>query len=135
MCIRDRHYMESYNATEGYFAVQDRSGVPGMTLLTNRGVYFEFIPMSAYRGTNSVAVGLGDVEVGETYAVVISTAGGLWRYLPGDTVRFVSTAPYRVEFAGRTRLYINAFGEEVILENAEKAMARACSESNAELCD
>jgi hypothetical protein len=69
------HYLESYNATEGYFAVQDRSGVPGMALLTNRGVYFEFIPMSAYRGTNSDAVGLGDVEVGETYAVVISTAG------------------------------------------------------------
>ena len=129
------HYLESYNATEGYFAVQDRSGVPGMALLTNRGVYFEFIPMSAYRGTNSDAVGLGDVEVGETYAVVISTAGGLWRYLPGDTVRFVSTAPYRIEFAGRTRLYINAFGEEVILDNAEKAMALACSESNAELCD
>lgn len=128
-------YLESYNATEGYFAVQDRSGTSGMALLTNRGVYFEFIPMSAYRGTNSVALGLADVEVGETYAVVISTAGGLWRYLPGDTVRFVSTAPYRIEFAGRTRLYINAFGEEVILDNAEKAMARACSESQAELCD
>ena len=132
---KQMHYLESYNATEGYFAVQDRSEIPGMALLTNRGVYFEFIPMSAYRGTDSTAVGLRDVEVGETYAVVISTAGGLWRYLPGDTVRFVSTAPYRIEFAGRTRLYINAFGEEVILDNAEKAMARACSQWNATLSD
>jgi hypothetical protein len=91
--------------------------------------------MSAYRGVNSQAVGLEEVELGETYAVVISTPGGLWRYLPGDTVRFTSLRPYRIAFAGRTRLFINAFGEELILENAEKAMARACAEWKCTLVD
>lgn len=127
--------LESYNATEGYFAVQDLPGDLGMALLPHRGIYFEFIPMSAYRGVDSQAVGLEEVELGETYAVVISTPGGLWRYMPGDTVRFTSLRPYRIAFAGRTRLFINAFGEELILENAEKAMARACAEWKCTLVD
>lgn len=129
------NYLESYNATEGYFAVQDLPGSDGMALLPHRGIFFEFIPMSAYRGVDSTALPLSAVEPGETYAVVISTAGGLWRYLPGDTVRLVSTAPYRIQFAGRTRLFINAFGEELILDNAEKALSQACAECRVTVSD
>ena len=129
------HTWETYNASEGFFAVQDQMNDPGMLLLLRHGIHYEFIPMSQYKGVDSQTVLLPDVECGETYALVISTCGGLWRYLVGDTVRFVSLYPFRVIVAGRTRLFINAFGEELILDNAETAMARACSDAYGEVID
>ena len=120
-------FLENYNASEGFFAVQDRPGEEGLLLLLDNGIYYEFIPMSRYRGTESEAVGLEQVELGVEYALVISTNAGLWRYLIGDTVRFVSLEPPRIVVSGRTAHFINAFGEELIVSDAENALARACA--------
>ena len=128
--------METYNASEGFFAIQDDLRQPGLLLLLDHGIYYEFIPMDDFHGRNSsLALPLSDVVCGVDYAMVISTVGGLWRYIVGDTLRFVSLAPYRVEISGRTRLYINAFGEELIMGNAEKAMNQACQATGASIKD
>jgi hypothetical protein len=95
------------------------------------GIYYEFMPMSEYGKENPRTVGLKDVEVGQNYAIVISTNGGLWRYLVGDTIRFTSTLPYRIQVSGRTRHFINAFGEELIVDNADEAIRRASIETDA----
>lgn len=128
-------YLESYNASEGIFAMQDQVPSVGMLLMLNLGIFFEFIPMTEYHGKDSRTVPLWEVEKGVNYAMVISTNSGLWRYIIGDTVKFTSTQPYRIEISGRTKLFINAFGEEVIIDNAEKAIAEACTLTEAEITD
>lgn len=131
----DMHYVESYNASEGFFGIQDEIG-GDLLLMLDYGIFFEFIPMDEYQGTSSKNVmGIQDVEVGKNYAVVISTNGGLWRYIIGDTVRFTSTSPYRVVVSGRTKHFINVFGEEVIIDNADQALRQACNTTGALLKD
>lgn len=124
-------YQEIYNASEGYFAVQDDFSRDDMLLLLNNGVYFEFLPMPEWDKPNPHAIPLSEVKPGENYALVISTNAGLWRYTPGDTVTFTSTAPYRIKITGRTKQFVNAFGEEVMVENTDKALAVACQQTGA----
>lgn len=118
----DMHWSEVYNASEGYFAVTDCSGEQGMQLLIDTGVYYEFLPLGG-----DTPVGAGEVEKGKVYELIVSTINGLWRYRIGDTVRIESVSPLRISIAGRTKSFINAFGEELMEDNAEKALAEACS--------
>jgi hypothetical protein len=118
-------YLEIYNASEGYFALQDQPDVPDLLLLLDHGIYYEFLPAAQFDSPDPRPVPLEAVEVGPTYALVISTSAGLWRYLVGDTVRFTSVRPYRVRITGRTKHFLNAFGEEVVIENADAAVTAA----------
>jgi hypothetical protein len=128
------NYVETYNASEGFFGIQDLVDGDEMLLMLDYGIFFEFIPMSDYNGVYSEEViSLEDVEEGVNYAIVISTNGGLWRYIIGDTIRFTSIKPYRFKITGRTKSFINTFGEELIVENAEQAIALACSKTNAQI--
>jgi hypothetical protein len=122
---KDINYLEMYNASEGFFAAQDVPGSEGMLLFTDHGIFMEFMPVSEYGKKEPQTVSLQDVEPGKNYALVISTNGGLWRYLVGDTIQFVSLKPYRIKVSGRLKHYINAFGEEVIVDNTDKAIAIA----------
>jgi hypothetical protein len=124
-------YREVYNASEGFFAAQLEAGDEGMLLLLDNGVYFEFLPLEELGREQPVALPLEAVETGRNYAVVISTNAGLWRYLLGDTVRFTSVRPYRVAITGRTKHFINAFGEEVMVENTDRALAQTCRDFGA----
>ncbi len=126
-------YMETYNASEGFFAIQDDPENDDMLLMLDYGIYYEFIPMSHYHDENPKVISLQEVEIGENYAMVISTNGGLWRYIIGDTVRFTSRNPFKIKITGRTRHFINAFGEEVIVDNAEEALKVACSRTDANI--
>ncbi len=128
---KDIHYLEMYNASEGFFAAQDRPGEEGMLLFTDHGIFMEFMPVSEYGKNHPQTIGLQDVEIGKNYALVISTNGGLWRYLVGDTIQFVSTRPYRIRVSGRLKHYMNAFGEEVIVDNTDKAIAMASAKTGA----
>lgn len=128
-------YMETYNASEGFFGIQDRTGYKDMLLMLDYGIYYEFIPFDQVEEENPKTLLLDQVETGKNYAMVISTNGGLWRYMIGDTIKFTSTDPYRIVITGRTRNFINAFGEEVIIENAEKALTIACEKCNAIVMD
>ncbi|MGI4870589.1 MAG: GH3 auxin-responsive promoter family protein [Janthinobacterium lividum] len=119
------HYLEIYNASEGYLALQDQPDCEDLLLLLDHGIYYEFLPATEFSSPHPQAVPLEAVEVGPTYALVVSTNAGLWRYLLGDTVRFTSVRPYRVRITGRTKHFLNAFGEEVVVENAEAAIAAA----------
>lgn len=119
------HYYEVYNASEGFFAFQDTIEGGDMLLMSDHGVFYEFIPMSVFGTEREYALPLEGVECGINYAMVITTNGGLWRYLIGDTVRFTSVNPYRIVITGRTKQYINAFGEELMVENADKALLKA----------
>lgn len=132
---KDINYLEMYNASEGFFAAQDVPGQEGMLLFTDHGIFMEFMPVSEYGKPNPQTIGLQDVEPGHNYALVISTNGGLWRYLVGDTVQFTSIRPYRVKVSGRLKHYINAFGEEVIVDNSDKAIAAACAKTGAVVND
>ena len=118
-------YLETYNASEGFFAVQDNPEKEEMLLLTDHGIFYEFENTK----TNKV-VSLESVEIGINYALIITTNSGLWRYRIGDTIKFYSINPYRIKISGRTKHFINAFGEELIIENADKAMEKACKEHN-----
>ena len=129
------HYMETYNASEGFFGVQDDPSDPSMSLMVDYGVFFEFIPMDEIENPNPKVVPLWGVETGKNYAVVISTSSGLWRYMIGDTVRFTSTNPYKFLITGRTKFFINAFGEELIVDNAEVGLAEACKQTGAEVLE
>lgn len=129
------HYMETYNASEGFFGVQDDPTNPSMSLMVDYGVFFEFIPMDEIENPNPKVVPLWGVETGKNYAVVISTSSGLWRYMIGDTVRFTSTNPYKFLITGRTKFFINAFGEELIVDNAEVGLAEACKHTGAEVLE
>ena len=124
-------YVEIYNASEGFFGIQDQPHSEEMLLMLDYGIYYEFIPVEELDDENPRAVGLGDVEIGRNYAMIITTNAGLWRYNIGDTVRFTSTSPYRIKISGRTKHFINAFGEEVIIENAESAINKACEVTGA----
>ncbi|MFP4470717.1 MAG: GH3 auxin-responsive promoter family protein [Bacteroidales bacterium] len=124
-------YMETYNASEGFFGIQDRTDHNDMLLMLDYGIFYEFIPFEELDNENPKVIGLDQVEAGNNYAVVISTNGGLWRYMIGDTVTFTSTNPYRIRITGRTKNFINAFGEELIIDNAEKALEKACEKTGA----
>ncbi|MCW5899312.1 MAG: GH3 auxin-responsive promoter family protein [Flavobacteriales bacterium] len=125
------NYLESYNASEGFFAVQDRRGADDMLLMLDYGIFYEFMPLEEVGRANPRTLLLDEVEEGGNYALVISTNGGLWRYMPGDTVRFTSVKPYRIQVSGRTRSFINAFGEELIVDNADRAIEAACRATGA----
>ena len=128
-------YLEIYNASEGYFALQDQPDSEDLLLLLDHGIYYEFLPADQWTTANPQPVSLAEVELGRPYALVISTNAGLWRYVVGDTVRFTSRAPYRVRITGRTKHFLNAFGEEVVIENAEAAVAAACQATGAAVRD
>ncbi|MGC9375870.1 MAG: GH3 auxin-responsive promoter family protein [Bacteroidales bacterium] len=125
------NYMETYNASEGFFAIQDYPTRNDMLLMLDYGIFYEFIPMDELDKEHPKALHIGDVEQGKNYALVISTNGGLWRYLIGDTIIFTSLYPHKIKISGRTKHFINAFGEEIIIENAEKALKEACEKTGA----
>lgn len=125
------NFYEIYNASEGFFAIQDRSDSKEMLLLLDNGIFYEFIPMDEFGSADPKVITLEDVEVGKNYAIVITTNGGLWRYIIGDTVKFTSTDPFRIVVTGRTKHFINAFGEELIIENAEEGIRKACEKTQA----
>ena len=123
---QDMHYMETYNASEGFFGLQNDPADPAMLLMIDYGVFYEFIPLEEVGRPDAHALPLWQVECDRQYAMVISTSGGLWRYQIGDTVRFTSTEPYKFVISGRTKSFINAFGEELVVDNAEKGLQEAC---------
>jgi hypothetical protein len=131
----DVNFLEMYNASEGFFAAQDLPDADGMLLFLDHGIFYEFMPIEEYGKDDPKTIGLKDVELDKLYAPVISTNGGLWRYLIGDTVTFTSLRPFRIKVSGRVKLFINAFGEELIIENAEKAIAVACKATEAIVTD
>jgi GH3 auxin-responsive promoter len=132
---RDINYLEMYNASEGFFAAQEKPGDDGMLLFTDHGIFYEFMPVSEYGKKEPRTISLADVEIGKNYAPVISTNGGLWRYLPGDTIQFTCLQPYRIKVSGRLKHFMNAFGEEVIVDNTDKAIAIACEKTGAVVND
>jgi len=125
------NFYELYNASEGFFGIQDQSDSKDMLLLLDNGIFYEFIPMEDFDSDNPKVVQLQDVELGKNYAIVITTNGGLWRYIIGDTVKFTSKDPFRIVVSGRTKHFINAFGEELIIENAEEGLKRTCQKTGA----
>ncbi|MRX48025.1 GH3 auxin-responsive promoter family protein [Pedobacter puniceum] len=129
------YYLETYNASEGFFGIQDQSEDKDLLLMLDYGIYYEFLPMEHFDEENPKTLSLSEVELNKNYAIIISTNAGLWRYVIGDTVKFTSLDPYRIKITGRTKHFINAFGEEVIIDNAEKALTKACAETNAIIKD
>ena len=128
-------FYENYNASEGFFAIQDRNNADDMLLMLDYGIFYEFIPMDAFGTSKQKTVSLADVEMGKNYAIVITTNSGLWRYLIGDTVRFTSLSPYRIRITGRTKHHINVFGEELMIENTDKALAKTANEFNVDIVE
>jgi len=126
-------YYETYNASEGFFAIQDDNGSKELLLMLDYGIFYEFIPMTSYEGESSIAISLSEVKKNIDYALIITTNSGLWRYLIGDTIRFTSLDPYRIKITGRTKHHINVFGEELIIENAEDALRLACEKTKANI--
>jgi hypothetical protein len=122
---KEINYLEMYNASEGFFAAQDIPGKEGMLLFPDHGIFYEFMPVSEYGKKDPQTISLQDVEIGRNYAPIITTNGGLWRYLLGDTIQFTSLKPFRIKVSGRLKHYMNAFGEEVIVDNTDKAIAIA----------
>lgn len=131
----DFKYYEIYNASEGFFAIQDLNDSSDLLLMLDYGIFYEFIPMDLFGTTNEKAIRLADVVLDKNYAIVITTNGGLWRYLVGDTVRFTSLNPYRIRVTGRTKHHINVFGEELMVENTDRAIAKTCSITHTEVVD
>ncbi len=132
---KDFKYYETYNASEGFFGIQDKNNSKELLLMLDYGIFYEFIPMDTYVGEDSIAIPLSEVKKEIQYAIVITTNGGLWRYLIGDTVKFTSLSPYRIKITGRTKHFINVFGEELIIENAEEALKLACKKTKATITD
>jgi hypothetical protein len=128
------HYMETYNASEGFFGLQDDPSDKSMLLMLDYDVFYEFQELSGEDGAQNI-VPLWGVEPGKNYAMLISTSCGLWRYMIGDTVRFTSVNPYKFVISGRTKSFINAFGEELIVDNAEQGLAYACQQTGAEVSE
>ncbi|WP_425389473.1 GH3 auxin-responsive promoter family protein [Ekhidna sp.] len=124
-------YMETYNASEGFFGIQDQTDSKDMLLMLDYGIFYEFVPFSELESENPRTLTLDEVEVGKNYAIIITTNAGLWRYRIGDTVTFTSINPFRIKISGRTKHFINAFGEELIIDNAEVAIAEACKRTDA----
>lgn len=131
----DFKYFENYNASEGFFAIQDANDATDMLLMLDYGIFYEFIPMDKFNGEDSEAISLEDVELDKNYAILITTNSGLWRYLIGDTIKFTSLDPYHIKVTGRTKHFINVFGEELIIENAEEALNQACLKTDAEISE
>ncbi len=125
------NYVETYNASEGFFGIQDRTDSTELLLMLDYGIFYEFVPSSEIDKENPKTIGLDEVKLGKNYAMLISTNAGLWRYNIGDTIKFTSLDPYRIKISGRTKHFINAFGEEVIIENAESAITEACNATSA----
>lgn len=133
--IPNMHYMETYNASEGFFGLQGDPSDPSLNLMVDYGIFYEFIPMDELDKSNPTVLPLWAVEKGRNYAMVISTSSGLWRYMIGDTIRFTSIKPYKFIITGRTKFFINAFGEELIVDNAEKGLEHACRETGAQVLE
>lgn len=131
----DFKYYEIYNASEGFFAIQDQNNSNELLLMLDYGIFYEFIPMDGFGTKEEKVMPLSEVQLGVNYAVMITTNSGLWRYLVGDTVRFTSINPYRIRVTGRTKQHINVFGEELMVENADKALSKACSLTQTEVID
>ena len=129
----DCKYYEIYNASEGFFALQDQNNSNELLLMLDYGIFYEFIDMDTHNSSSQKIVPLNEVELGKNYALVITTNGGLWRYKVGDTVRFTNLNPYRIKVTGRTKHHINVFGEELIIENTEEALCRVCKTTGAEV--
>ena len=129
------NYLEIYNASEGFIAAQVNPGDDGMLLFTEHGIFYEFMPVEEYGNEDPKTVGLKSVVIGKNYALVMSTTGGLWRYLIGDTVQFTSLNPYKIKITGRLKHFMNAFGEEVIVDNSDHAIAHAAEKTNAVVND
>lgn len=129
------NYLEIYNASEGFFAAQDTPDKEGMLLFAQHGIFYEFMPTEEYGKPHPQTIGLKDVELHKNYAIVISTNGGLWRYLVGDTIQFTSKKPFRIKVSGRVKHYMNAFGEEVMVDNTDKAIAVASEKTGAIVTD
>ncbi len=121
------YYLETYNASEGFFGIQDQRNSEEMLLMLDYGIYYEFIPMDEFGNAEQKTIGLHEVKLDVQYAIVITTNAGLWRYKIGDTILFTSLYPFRIRITGRTAHFINAFGEEMIIDNAEKALQESCS--------
>jgi hypothetical protein len=129
------YYLENYNASEGYFGLQDCSDSEDLLLMLDYGIFYEFLPTENLDEEHPETLSLDEVEIGKNYALIISTNAGLWRYKIGDTIKFTSLSPYRFQISGRTKQYINTFGEEVIVDNADQALATACQKTNANIKD
>lgn len=129
------HYMETYNASEGFFGLQSDPSDPTMLLMVDYDVFYEFIPIEEIDNAKPHVVPIQGIEIGKNYAMVISTSCGLWRYLIGDTIKFTSRNPYKFVITGRTKHFINAFGEELIVDNAEKGLAYACEKTGSEVLE
>jgi hypothetical protein len=129
------NYLEMYNASEGFFAAQNMPDDNGMLLFADHGIFYEFMPVEEYGKDDSKTYGLDRVELNKNYAIIISTNGGLWRYLLGDTIQFTSLRPFKIKVTGRLKHYMNAFGEEVIVDNSDKAIAAAAAKTNAIVSD
>lgn len=132
---KDFKYYEIYNASEGFFAIQDQNNSNELLLMLDYGIFYEFIPMETYETPEEYAISLSEVELNKNYAIIITTNAGLWRYKIGDTIRFTSLSPYRIKISGRTKHHINVFGEELIIENAEEALKKVCKRTKAEIKD
>lgn len=128
-------YYEIYNASEGFFAIQDQNDCNELLLMLDYGIFYEFIPMDTFGTSNEKIIPLSQVELGKNYAIVITTNAGLIRYLIGDTVRFTSLLPYRIKITGRTKHFINVFGEELMIENTDRALAKTCIDLDAEVVE
>lgn len=131
----DMYYLETYNASEGFFGIQDTEEPGDMLLMLDYGIFYEFLPLEHLHNENPETLTLDEVELNKNYALIITTNAGLWRYMIGDTIRFSSLSPFRIQITGRTKHFINAFGEELIIDNAERALAEACSQTGAIIRD
>jgi len=129
------NYYENYNASEGFFGLQDQSKVEEMLLMLDYGIFYEFIPIEEVEKQSPKVIALEHVELNKNYALVITTNAGLWRYQIGDTIKFTSINPFRIEVTGRTKHFINAFGEELIVENTDQALTIACEKCNSLIRD
>lgn len=129
------HYVETYNASEGFFGVQNDLSDQSMLLMIDYDIFYEFIPLEDIEKENPKVYCLVDIELNKNYAMLISTSCGLWRYMIGDTVKFTSKHPYKFVITGRTKHFINAFGEELIIDNAEKGLSKACEETGAQIAE
>lgn len=131
----DMHYVETYNASEGYFGTQNDPSDPAMLLMIDYGVFYEFMPLEEVGKEHPLTYCLEEVELNKNYALIISTSCGLWRYMIGDTVKFTSKNPYKFVITGRTKHFINAFGEELIVDNAEQGLIKACAATGAQVSE
>ena len=131
----DMYYLETYNASEGFFGIQDQDNSEELLLMLDYGIFYEFLPIENLDDDNPATLTLDQVQLHKNYAIIISTNAGLWRYLIGDTVQFTSLSPFRIKITGRTKHFINAFGEEVIIDNAENALTKACAVTAAKVKD